>query len=55
MRQEESKKRTVVNEISKVQGEVGQHQATERTLTFILRSTTSFEQRNDMIPLISMC
>lgn len=54
MRQEESKKRTVVNEISEVQGEVGQHQATERTLTFILRST-SFEQRNDMIPLISMC
>lgn len=55
MRQEESKKRTVVNEISKVQGEVGQHQATERTRTFILRSTTNFEQRNDMIPLISMC
>ena len=42
VRQEESKKRTVVNEISKVQGEVGQHQATERTRTFILRSTTNF-------------
>lgn len=29
MRQEQSEKRTTVNEISEVKGEVGQHQAVE--------------------------